>query len=300
MLKTNLDTLIEVAIAAPIASPTPLAHGAAGFGYAPSFDGKAFIPVVSTSITLNVRVGDRAFGWAWGDHVIPGVAIRHPDSCTNSAVATLACLGNEAMVVSAAFDGKETRIKGAAGTVTGKNGCSDVISIHFTRRILEKLTVGDVIQIKASGQGLSLPDYPNVTIMNCGPNLFKAVNPTEKGGRIRVPVTCIIPGKLVGSGIGSGNSYSQGIDIQSTSPEVIKEYKIENLRLGDLIAVADFDASFGARWHNGAITIGAIVHGASTVSGHGPGMAVLFTSPEGQIEPVITRKANIADMLGLA
>lgn len=299
MLKTNLDSLIEVAVAGPIAHPSPLNHGAAG-GYAPSFDGKAFMPVVSASITLNVKVGDRAFGWAWGDHVIPGVAIRNEDAKVNAALATLACIGNEAAVVNAAFDGKEGKIKGALGTVVGKNGCSDVISIHFPRRILEKLVIGDLIQIKASGQGLTLPDYANVTIMNCSPALFKAINPTEKGGRIRVPVTCIIPGKLVGSGIGTSNCYSQGCDIQSTSPEVIKEYKIENLRLGDLIAVADFDASYGARWHNGAITIGTIVHGSSTVPGHGPGMAVLFTSPDGQIEPVITRKANIADMLGLA
>jgi hypothetical protein len=299
MLKTNLDSLIEVAVAGVIASPAPLNHGTTSCGYASGFDGKAFIPVVSTSITLNVKVGDRAFGWAWGDHVIPGAAIRHSDPCFNSALTTLACIGNEAMVVSAMFDGKETRVKGATGTVIGKNGCSNAISIYFPRRVLEKLTIGDQIQIKATGQGLQLPDYQNVTIMNCSPNLFMAINPTEKGGRIRVPVTCIIPGKLVGSGIGTSNCYSEGIDIQSTSPEVIKEYKIENLRLGDLIAIADFDASYGARWHNGAITVGTVVHGSSTVPGHGPGMAVLFTSPEGQIEPVITRKANIADMLGL-
>jgi hypothetical protein len=301
MLKTNMENLIEAIVAGPIAHPAPLNQGLAGphVGFVPTFDGRAIVPVVTSGITLNVKAGDRAFGWAWGDHVVPGAAIRHPDKSQNSALHTLACIGNEATVVSAHSDAKESRVKGLSGTVIGKNICADVVSIHFPRKTLEKLSVGDLIQIKACGQGMSLPDYPGIRVMNCSPALFKAINPTEKGGRIRVPVTSIIPGKLMGSGIGAANSYSQGCDIQSTSPEVIKEYKIENLRLGDLIAVADFDASFGGRWHNGALTVGTVVHGASAVSGHGPGISILFTSAEGMIEPVITRKANTADLLGL-
>ena len=71
-------------------------------------------------------------------------------------------------------------------------------------------------------------------------------------------------------------------------------------RLGDLVAISDYDATHGPRWQPGAITVGVVAHGASRRSGHGPGVNVIVTSSKGTIEPIITRKANIAELLGLA
>lgn len=297
MIKTNLETLIEVGVAGSINHPKAEANGSS---FAATYDGKPVVSVCQASITYNVKVGDRAFNWSWGDHIMPGVAIRNTDGQANQALNLLACIGNEAFVVDCSLDGKDSKIKGAAGVVVGKNVCMDVVSIYFPKRVLERLCIGDRIQIKACGQGLRLQDYPNISIMNCSPQLFKAINPTEKSGRIRVPVTTIIPGKLMGSGIGKTNAYVSGCDVQSTSPEIVKEYKLENIRLGDLVAVADYDCTFGPRWQDGAITVGTVVHGSSSMSGHGPGLAILFTSSEGLIDPVITRRANIADLLGLS
>jgi hypothetical protein len=42
-----------------------------------------------------------------------------------------------------------------------------------------------------------------------------------------------------------------------------------------------------------------VVHGASRKSGHGPGVNVLLTSPKATIEPIITRKANLSELMGL-
>jgi hypothetical protein len=248
---------------------------------------------------LNVKVGDSAFGWPSGDHVEPGVSLYHPDKKASAALNTLSCIGNDAVVISAALDGKDLRLKGATGVVTGKHGGVEHVIVHFPKRVLERLAIGDKIQIHAVGTGLAFTDYPDVRVLNCSPKLLKALNPTEKGGRVRVPVAKSIPAVLMGSGLGSMNSHTGDYDIQSVSPEAIKEYDLESIRLGDLVAIRDHDASFGPRYHPGAVTIGVVVHGASPAAGHGPGVCVLFTSPTGRLEPIITRRANLAELLGL-
>ena len=159
--------------------------------------------------------------------------------------------------------------------------------------------MGDRIQIRASGHGLQLLDYPDVRVSNLGPRLLKTLNPSEKGGKVRIPVAKVIPGKLMGAGIGSTNTRTCAYDIQSTSPEAVKEFSLDQLRLGDLVAIADHDCTHGPRWQPGATTVGIVVHGSSRKSGHGPGVNVLLTSPRATIEPIITRKANLAELMGL-
>lgn len=294
MIKANFESLIETCVVGTIAHPQSVDEGG---GLAAGFDGRAFAPVVQAGITLNVRIGDRAFHWAWGERVMPGVTIVHTDPAANRALFLLACVGNEATVIDAALDGK---LRGQTGVVVGKDAEFGCVIVHFPKRVLERLAVGDRVQIRAIGQGFAIPQPSGVAVANCGPQLFRAINPTQKGGRLRMPVSCIIPGKLMSPEPSSAGVGFQGCEIQSSSPEVIKEYKLDNLRLGDLVAIADFDATFGPRWHNGAITVGAIVHGPSSMSGRGAGVVVLFSSAGGLIEPVITRKANIADYLNLA
>ena len=159
--------------------------------------------------------------------------------------------------------------------------------------------MGDQIQIRASGMGLQLPDYPDVRVMNVGPRFLKALNPSEKGGKVRIPVAKVLPGKLLGNGVGCTNTWTGDYDIQSTSPEAVKEFSLDQLRLGDLVAIADQDCTNGPRWQSGATTVAVVVHGASRKSGHGPGVNILMTSPKSTIEPIVTRKANLAELLGL-
>ncbi len=295
MIKTNLEKLIEMAVCGEICHP--------GLWKSPeekvAYNGSAFVPVGFSGINFNVKVGDPAFDWAAGDHVEPGVSIRNADARANGGLLTYACIGNDAVLTEACMEGKDAKLKGTPGVVTGKHGGADRVLVYFPKRVIDRLCVGDKIQIRAAGVGLALPDYPDIRLLNCSPRLLKALNPSEKGGRVRLPVAKVIPGKLMGSGIGATNSFSGDYDIQSTSPEAVKEYALDKIRLGDLVAISDHDASHGPRWQPGAITVGVVAHGSSQMSGHGPGVNVLMTSPRGLIEPIITRKANIAEILGL-
>lgn len=293
MLRVNSESLVEVSVCGQIVHPEfDNPHLSVGY------DGKTFLPVGAGGITYNVKVGDRAFGWDWGDQVEPGVTIRNADSRANNALNLLACIGNEAFISNIALDSRD-KAKGITGSVTGKRSTPNGVLVYFNKKLLERLCIGDVIHIKAVGQGLKLLDYTNIVFMNISPSLFKIVGPTERSGRIRLPVTKIVPGKIMGSGIGSTNSLIGDYEIQSVSDEVIKEYGLDSIRLGDFIAITDHDCTYGPRYHDGAITIGVVSHGASRLSGHGPGVTVICTSSEGLIEPIVTRKANLAEFLDL-
>lgn len=294
MIKTNVEKLIETAVCGTVCHPfrwgTPEEKVA--------YDGSSFVPVGFSGISFNVRVGDSASDWAWGDHVEPGVSIAHEDERANSGLTLLACIGNEATVVDVAMEAKDAKLKGTPGMVTGKNSGGRV-QLHFPKRVVERLSIGDRIQIRATGVGLALKDYPDVSVMNTSPRLLKALNPSEKAGKVRVPVAKVIPGKLMGNGVGAASPRAGDYEVQTSSAEAVKEYSLDQLRLGDLVAISDHDASHGPRWQQGGITIGVIAHGASRLSGHGPGVNVLLTSPRGVIEPIITRKANLAELLNL-
>jgi hypothetical protein len=282
MIKTNLEKLVEVAVLGSAGHPCGCGGGSVGL----------------SGINYTVKVGDPAFDWAGGDEVEPGVAIENCCEEANRGLVAAACIGNDAVLLDACLEGKDAKLKGTPGTVTGKV-CDGRVLVYFPRRVVERLCVGDRIQIRAAGMGLALLDYPDVKVVNCGPRLLKALNPSEKSGKVRIPVAKVIPGKLLGNGVGCDNPWSGDLDIQSTSPEAVKEYSLDQLRLGDLVAISDYDSAQGARWQQGAITVGVVAHGAGRRPGHGPGVNVLMTSPRGTIEPIITRKANVAELLGL-
>ncbi|MHC4606950.1 MAG: DUF4438 family protein [Planctomycetota bacterium] len=295
MIKTNQDQLVEVSVCGRIAHPVIPGWP----NLCVSYEGKPFVPVGIGGIAYNVKVGDPAFGWAWGDHVEPGVSIRNPDPAANGGLMTLACIGNEASVVRADMEVKDAKLKGASGVVVGKHGCAGNVMIHFPKRVVEKLVIGDKIQVRSAGVGVRFLDHEEIMVMNCAPNLLRAINPSEKGGRVRIMVAKLIPGNILGAGVGGSNPFAGDLDIQGVSAEAVKEYSLDMLRLGDLVAISDLDCSNGPRWQREAVTIGAVVHGASWMAGHGPGVNVLFTSPQGAIEPIITRKANVLEMLKL-
>ncbi|MCK4909230.1 MAG: DUF4438 domain-containing protein [Planctomycetes bacterium] len=292
MLRNNIDRLVEMSVLGEISHPTTR-------GFGTSYDGTPLIDVGMAGITFNVKVGDPAFGWAWGDHVEPGVSIKNKDLGANNGLNILSCVGNQATVITAARADKQNKVKNAVGTVTGQHGGAERVLIHFKKNIIDYLCVGDRIQIRACGVGLQLLDFPDVKIMNTSPRLFRALNLKKIQKQVQFPVAKIVPAKIMGSGIGSTNSFRGDYDIQTTSLQAIKEYSLTDLRLGDLVAITDHDCSFGPRFQKGALTVGVVMHGASAFSGHGPGVAVLFTSPTGKIKPRLSNRANIAMLLHL-
>ncbi len=293
MIKTNLEKLVDLAVCGDAGHPA-----ACDSDEKVSYDGASLMPVAFSGINFTVKVGDPAFDWAGAHEVQPGVAVKNSDCGANEGLSSLACIGNEAVLVDAKMEGKDAKLKGTPGVVTGKT-CAGRVLVYFPKRVVERICVGDRIQIRASGVGLSLLDYADVRVFNMGPRLLKALNPSEKSGKVRIPVAKVIPGKLMGNGVGCTNPRAGDYDIQSTSPEAVKEYSLDQLRLGDLVAISDYDCAHGPRWQQGATTVGVVVHGSSRRSGHGPGVNILLTSPKATIEPIITRKANLAELMGL-
>ncbi|MBT0159797.1 DUF4438 domain-containing protein [Candidatus Bathyarchaeota archaeon A05DMB-2] len=291
MLRTNADKLVRISVMGEVASPTLRSV------YNVSATGTPSVLPGVGGITYNIRVGDPACGWE-ADHVEPGVSAENKENdprsgqAANTAFNVLSCIGNEAIVVTG-------EAKGAKGVVTGKHGGIEHVLVDFPPETLDKLLHGDKILVKAFGVGLKLLDFPEIKVMNTDPRLLEAINPTASGDRLGVRVTHMVPAAIMGSGLGSNHVHSGDYDIQLFDETVIEQYGLEELRLGDLVAIIDADNSYGRIYRQGAVSVGIVVHTNCVTAGHGPGVTTLMTSPTGKIMPEIDPKANIAFLLKL-
>jgi hypothetical protein len=288
MLKTNIDKIIQISVIGQIASPTRrqnirLTH-----------QGEATVFPGTGGITYNVKVGDPVFGWA-GDHIEPGVSIKNKDDSENRALNVYTCIGNTAYIVKS--DNKD--VQGKTGIITGKHGGIEHVLVWFSKTVIEKLTIGDKIQVQAQGQGLKVFDAPDVKFFNLDPNLFLKINPKTKNGVIEFPVTRIIPPTIMGSGLGSETAASGDYDITTQDPEMIKKCGLDKIRFGDIVYLENTDNTFGRCYKKGAATVGIVVHADCVIAGHGPGVCTIATSVKGKIRPIINKNANIADYLKL-
>jgi len=272
MLKTNASKLVMLSVQGQITPPLRRT------AYGVDREGVPFVLPGTGGITYNVKVGDPAFGWV-GDHVEPGVStaasIEERSGSRNQAYNTLACVGNEAVVISG-------DAKGARGVVTGKHGGIEHVLIDFAQEDLEKMAIEDKVLIKAYGLGLQLVDYPGISVRNLDPHVLLKLDLTEEDGRLIVPVAAVIPARLMGSGIGASSTASGDYDITTTDQEEIKALGINELRLGDLVALEDTDNRFGRSYRKGALSVGVVVHSDCLAAGHGPGVTTLFTSIDGR------------------
>ncbi len=292
MLKTNRDKLVKVSVMGEVVSPV-----ISDAVYKITADGEPVILPGVGGITYNIRVGDPACGWM-ADHVEPGVSLenrvsdsRFPRGQSN-ALNVLACIGNEAVVV-------KGDAKGEKGVVVGKHGGIEHVMVDFPPETMEKLVIEDRVQIRACGVGLKLLDAPDVKVYNTSPEFLDAVNPRVVKRMLEVPVTHVVPAAIMGSGLGSSQTSSGDYDITMFCSETVKECHVEDLRLGDLVAITDADSSYGRIYRKGAVTVGIVTHSNCVVAGHGPGVTTLFTSTKGMIKPVVKNYANIAKLLKL-
>jgi hypothetical protein len=291
MLRTNREKLVKISVMGEVASPTTKNV------YNISATGNPCILPGVGGITYNLRVGDPACGWE-ADHVEPGVSTDNKENdarsgmAANTAYNVLSCVGNQAVVASG-------DAKGQTGVVTGKHGGIEHVLVDFTSEILDKLVIGDKIQIKAFGTGLKLLDFPEIKLVNMDPCLLDALNPQVNGDKIEVPVTHLIPAAIMGSGLGANQVNSGDYDIQLFDEAVVEQFGLEDLRLGDLVAIMDADHTFGRIYRQGAISIGIVVHTNCVTAGHGPGVTSLMTCSSGKIIPQINQKANLASLLKL-
>ena len=292
VIKTNANKLIKISVIGEVSSPI-----VSKSVYRISANGIPLIFPGVGGITYNLRVGDLACGWE-ADHVEPGVSVENKENdsrygnAANTAFNVFSCIGNKATIVNG-------DAKGDRGIVTGKHGGIEHILVDFQADTLEKLIPGDKILIKAFGVGLKLVDYPEIRTINMDPKFLEVINPQEIDGKVQVPVTHIIPATIMGSGLGANHVHSGDYDIQMFDKKMIKDYNLDNLKLGDLVAIKDADHSFGRIYRQGAISVGIVVHTNCVTAGHGPGITSLMTSASGKITPKIDRKANIAYLLKL-
>ncbi len=259
--------------------------------YEVSFEGQPLIVPSVGGITPNVRVGDSAFAFM-ADHIEPGVSVRHPDERQNSSLNTLACIGNEAVVLTG-------DAKGEHGRVTGKHGGVEHVMIDFPSEVMRKMAIGDRIQVWACGLGMRLLDAPGVKAFNADPDLFHRMNIGVVRGRLQVRVAKTVPAAIMGSGLGRSTVVRGDYDIQTFDDAMAQEYGLRELHLGDIVAIVDADNSYGRIYRGGAISVGVVVHGRSFVAGHGPGVTTLLTSTKGEIDVEIDPDANLAKILKL-
>lgn len=290
MLKTNRDAIVEFLL------QCQPGHPKTNGSWKVDHQGSPFLLPGIGGITLNLQVGDSAFGWA-GDHIEPGVSCtgdtHKPNDHPNTSLQLFACVGNRAKVATG-------EAKGETGWVLGTHGGSEHAIVDFPRAVKEKLTYDDRIIIHGRGQGLRLLDHPGITLFNLDPDLLDRLSIRATGrGTLEVPVTTIVPAVCMGSGIGSVHVGSGDYDIVTSDPESIAQYGLDRIRFGDFVAIMDHDNRFGRAYRKGAVSVGVVVHSDCLRAGHGPGVTTIMTSATSLIEPVLDPAANLADVLGI-
>lgn len=287
MIKTNKDKLVMQSVQGKIHSPITSNNS-----YRIDREGVGHILPATGGITYNIKIGDSCMNWV-ADHVEPGVSVKNENTAENKALMLLACIGNEAKVITG-------DAKGAKGFVTGMHGGIDHTLIYFENKDLENMAIGDTILVKSHGQGLAIEGHDDIKCMNIDPSLFENLGIKEnEEGILEVPVVTEIPAYLMGSGVGSSTAFSGDYDIMTGDTEANNKFGINNLRFGDLVLLKDCDNTNGRQYLNGSVSIGVIVHSDCIKSGHGPGVTVIMSAKTSIIKGIIDKNANIGHYLNI-
>lgn len=183
--------------------------------------------------------------------------------------------------------------------MTGKHGGIEHVMIDFASEVLEQLIPGDQILVRAFGQGLRFDEFPDIAVSNLDPALAVVWLTEPRDGQLVVSVARKVPAAVMGSGLGSDNVSRGDYDITLFDRETVAEYGLDDLRLGDLVAILDAGAPFGRYYRKGAVSVGVVAHADSYKAGHGPGVTGLLSALAGEVLPVIDAGANIATLLGI-
>ena len=289
MVKTNKDRLLEIAVVGEVV------HSVVEPSYMTNWDSTPTVGLGRGGIVYNVKPGDPCFGWAWGEKVEPGVSADGTGSDgEKNSFRSFSCIGNEVRVV-----GGEA--KGEVGVVVGKVGYllegGHHLVLHFKEQTVDKLAIGDKVQVKTCGVGLEFKDHSGVRVVGLSPQLLDKIGLGEKKGRLTVPVAKVIPPEYVGQGSGGSPTESNNWDVMTQSPDAVEALK--GVRLGDIVCLKDILTAWGRGYYEGAYTVGVVSCGASSRMGQGIGVTTIMTCEGGEIEPVLDPDANIAKYLGL-
>ena len=279
-LISNVESLIQMAVAGYVSQPS-----FKNPGYIPNNDGKSVIYPGMFGVVNNVKVGDKAFGWA-GDHIEPGVSIDSEHINEHFALHYMVCTGNKAIV-------RSGKAKGSIGIVTGEHARN---LVHFEQKTLDKICVGDQIDIITHGRGLKLLDFPDIELKKIDPNLLKSMNLKIVDKKLIVDVAMELPIRIMGSGAELNSEYVDQ-DLMSGDRSLMKKLKIDQMRLGDLIVINHADHRWGRSFKKDYISIAICIHGDSVMTGHGPGIMTIMTGKRKNLGWKINKKANIKNIL---
>ena len=215
-------------------------------GYIPNNDGQAVIYPGMFGVVNNIKVGDNAFGWA-GDHIEPGVSIDSENPHEHFALHYLVCTGNKAIV-------RSGEAKGSIGIVTGEHARN---LIHFESKTLDKICIGDQIDIITHGRGLKLLDFPNIEIKKIDTKLLKSMLLRVIKKKLIVDVAIELPIRIMGSGAELNSEYVDQ-DLMSGDRDLMKKLKIDQMKLGDLIAINHADHRWGRSYKKNYVSISNI------------------------------------------
>ena len=249
--------------------------------YRVSADGRPYVPAGDGGIVLGLRLGESTSGRD-ADHAAPDACLVHPDPAARHALTIYSCIGNQATV-------RTGQAAGARGIVIGKRGELGRVVVSFDQHDLARMRPSDQVAVRTCGQGWRPPGFPSeVTLLNTDPAALRQlpVNVSGDGASVTAGVRAVVPSRLAGNGIGRP-AVGWDLDLQLGADE--------DVLLGDLVAVADLDARFNLGYRRGWLTVGVIVHGASPLPGHGPGITPILTGPA----EVLRSAADPAGHVGL-
>jgi hypothetical protein len=190
---------------------------------------------------------------------------------------------------------------GAAGHVIGQHAyvLADFAGGTGAGAAAADLTAGDAVTVLAVGQGLVLPDHPQVVVKNCDPDLLAAMpGGTRPDGRLDVHVAARVPAEAIGAGAGMASEYAN-TDLMGAYAGLGADLSLglEGLRIGDLVALADADHRYGRGYRPDYLTIGVISTGQCMMFGHGPGPSTLLSGPASAFCLVDDVDANLVSWL---
>lgn len=284
-ITTNKNSLPVKAVIGEIAPST-----VQGFGLmAMDPDGKGHYRVQNGGITYNYRLGDSCMGLT-GENLQPGISTKGSGAYDGMTYGFYCCVGNEVTIAAGPLSGKK-------GFVTGKvTGAG--ITVDFDNEIVQQMCGDERFYIKACGVGLAIDGEENVALHNMDPAFFEKLNVTKEDDTYLVNVKTVLPGYLVGPAIG-GSVITNCAEIMSDHGPCDEEFGLNNLCVGDIVAITDLDTTSGRTVYNGAVTIGVIVSGDSITLGGGPGIMTIMSSRATVIKPVLCEEANIKNYIDI-
>ncbi len=145
---------------------------------------------------------------------------------------------------------------------------------------------------------MAVEGFSGMRLKSLSPKLFRALAPEVTKDKLRIPVVARVPAHLLGAGAGL-TSEGGSLHMQTTDKEAVAAAGLGNLRLGDIVALEDYDSRYQHGYLRGAIGIAVVGQTDGPRAGYGPGMTLLMTDANGAIEPVLASGTNLVSLLGL-